>query len=207
MDVSLQRVNSWKTKSICRCFLGPALLHIERVLLCLKSTKLRSPVLLIRVELRWTCVCRMCVMILTWEKRSTRRQTCPIDTTNLTWTGPESEPGLRGEGPATVHLRHCFMEGLQPSSVCPSVRATCGWRWVRCVGGVTPTGKPKCSGEKPAQCHFVYPKCHMGWPEIEPKPRRWETGDWNGSTVYIFSSTSQRTQSVAIRKTNQWVLL
>lgn len=63
-------------------------------------------------------------MILTGETRSARRETCPSENTNLTRSGPESEPGLRGESPATVHLKHYFMGGSQPSSVCPSVRVT-----------------------------------------------------------------------------------
>jgi hypothetical protein len=38
------------------------------------------------------------------ENRSTRRKTCPsatLSTTNPTWTGPGSNPGLRGERTAT----------------------------------------------------------------------------------------------------------
>jgi hypothetical protein len=39
-------------------------------------------------------------MKLTGESRSTREKTCPsatLSTTNPTWTGPGSNPGLRGE--------------------------------------------------------------------------------------------------------------
>jgi hypothetical protein len=42
-------------------------------------------------------------------KPTTRRKTCPsatLSTTNLTWTDPESNPGLRGERPATNRLSH-----------------------------------------------------------------------------------------------------
>jgi hypothetical protein len=48
-------------------------------------------------------------MKLTGENRSTRRKTCPsatLSTTNLTWTDPGSNPGLRGERPATNRLSH-----------------------------------------------------------------------------------------------------
>ena len=48
-------------------------------------------------------------MGLTWENRSTRRKTCPnatLSTTNLTWTNPASNPGLRGYRPATNRLSH-----------------------------------------------------------------------------------------------------
>jgi hypothetical protein len=42
-------------------------------------------------------------MKLTGENRSTREKPCPsatLSTTNLTWTDPGSNPGLRGERPA-----------------------------------------------------------------------------------------------------------
>jgi hypothetical protein len=48
-------------------------------------------------------------MKLTGENRSTRVNTCPsatLSTINPTWTGPGSNPGLRGERPATNHLSH-----------------------------------------------------------------------------------------------------
>jgi hypothetical protein len=48
-------------------------------------------------------------MKLTGENRSTRVKTCPsatLSTTNLTWTEPGSNPGLRGERPATSRLSH-----------------------------------------------------------------------------------------------------
>jgi hypothetical protein len=48
-------------------------------------------------------------MKLTRENRSTRRKTYPSDTlstTNPTWTNPGSNPGLRGERPATNRLSH-----------------------------------------------------------------------------------------------------
>jgi hypothetical protein len=46
-------------------------------------------------------------MKLTWENRSTRGKTCPsatLSATNPTWTDPGSNPGLRGERPATNRL-------------------------------------------------------------------------------------------------------
>jgi hypothetical protein len=46
---------------------------------------------------------------LTEENRSTRGKTCPratMSTTNPTWTDPGSNPGLRGERPATNRLSH-----------------------------------------------------------------------------------------------------
>jgi hypothetical protein len=48
-------------------------------------------------------------MQLTGENRSTRRETClsaTFSTTNPTWTDPGSNPGLRGERPATNRLSH-----------------------------------------------------------------------------------------------------
>jgi hypothetical protein len=42
-------------------------------------------------------------------KPTTRRKTCPsatLSTTNLTWIDPGSNPGLRGERPATSRLSH-----------------------------------------------------------------------------------------------------
>jgi hypothetical protein len=48
-------------------------------------------------------------MKLTGENRSTRGKTCPsatFSTTNPTCTDPGSNPGLRGEKPATNRLRH-----------------------------------------------------------------------------------------------------
>jgi hypothetical protein len=48
-------------------------------------------------------------MKLTGENRSTRRETCPsatLSTTNPTWTDSGSNPGLRGEKPATNRLSH-----------------------------------------------------------------------------------------------------
>jgi hypothetical protein len=42
-------------------------------------------------------------------KPTIRRQTCPsatLSTTNVTWTDPGSNPGLRGERPATNRLSH-----------------------------------------------------------------------------------------------------
>jgi hypothetical protein len=48
-------------------------------------------------------------MKLTGENRSTRGEACPsatLSTTNPTWTDPVSNPGLRGERPATNSLSH-----------------------------------------------------------------------------------------------------
>jgi hypothetical protein len=48
-------------------------------------------------------------MKLTGENRSTRRKPRPsatLFTTNPTWTYPGSNPGLRGERPATNRLSH-----------------------------------------------------------------------------------------------------
>jgi hypothetical protein len=48
-------------------------------------------------------------MKLTGENRSTGGKTCPsatLSTTNPTWTDPGSNPGLRGEWPATNRLSH-----------------------------------------------------------------------------------------------------
>jgi hypothetical protein len=48
-------------------------------------------------------------MKLTEENRSTRGKACPsatLSTTNPTWTDLRSNPGLRGERPATNCLSH-----------------------------------------------------------------------------------------------------
>jgi hypothetical protein len=48
-------------------------------------------------------------MKLTGENRITRGKTCPsatLSTTNPTWTDPGSNPGLRGDRPATNRLSH-----------------------------------------------------------------------------------------------------
>jgi hypothetical protein len=48
-------------------------------------------------------------MKLIGENRSTLRKTCPtatLSTTNPTWTDSGSNPGLRGERPATNGLSH-----------------------------------------------------------------------------------------------------
>jgi hypothetical protein len=48
-------------------------------------------------------------MNLTGENGSTRRKTCPratLSTTNPTWTNPGSNPGFRGDRPATNRLSH-----------------------------------------------------------------------------------------------------
>jgi hypothetical protein len=48
-------------------------------------------------------------MKLTGENRSTGGTTChsaTLSTTNPTWTDPGSNPGLRGERPATNRLSH-----------------------------------------------------------------------------------------------------
>jgi hypothetical protein len=48
-------------------------------------------------------------MKLTGENRSTRVKICPsatLSTTNPIWTDPGSNPGLRGERPATNSLSH-----------------------------------------------------------------------------------------------------
>ena len=53
-------------------------------------------------------VCRIDGLLLTGEIGSTGRRTCPTATsftTNLTWTGPKTNPGLQGYKPATNHLR------------------------------------------------------------------------------------------------------
>jgi hypothetical protein len=52
-------------------------------------------------------------MKLTGENRSTRGKTCPsatLSTINPTWTKPGSNPGLRGERPATNRLKHGMTE-------------------------------------------------------------------------------------------------
>jgi hypothetical protein len=48
-------------------------------------------------------------MKLTGEIRITWGKTCPsatLSTTKPTWTDPGSNPGFRGERPATNHLSH-----------------------------------------------------------------------------------------------------
>jgi hypothetical protein len=48
-------------------------------------------------------------MKLTGENGSTRRKTCPsatVSTTNPKWNDPGSNPGIRGDRPATNRLSH-----------------------------------------------------------------------------------------------------
>jgi hypothetical protein len=48
-------------------------------------------------------------MKLTGENQITRGKTCPsatLSTTNPTWSDPGSNPGFRGERPATNRLSH-----------------------------------------------------------------------------------------------------
>jgi hypothetical protein len=55
-------------------------------------------------------------MKLTGENRSIRGKTCPsatLSTTNFTWTVPGSNPGLRGEKPATNRLSHGTAVGME----------------------------------------------------------------------------------------------
>jgi hypothetical protein len=59
-------------------------------------------------------------MKLTGENRSTRRKTCPSATLSIknpTWTDPESNPGLRGERPATNRLSHGTATSIKLTSV------------------------------------------------------------------------------------------
>jgi hypothetical protein len=59
--------------------------------------------------------------ILTGENRRARRKTCPsatLPTTNPTWIGPGTNPGLRGERPATNDLSH----GTALTILTPSLR-------------------------------------------------------------------------------------
>jgi hypothetical protein len=54
-------------------------------------------------------------MKLTVENGSTRGKSCPsvtLSTTNLTWTDPGSNPGLRGGRSATNRLSHGTAIGL-----------------------------------------------------------------------------------------------
>jgi hypothetical protein len=70
-----------------------------------KVTKLRPFVLLVRETCR--CVLSIGDNTLTRKNRCTQRKTCPIDTmptTNPTWTGLRSNPGLGGDRPATDSL-------------------------------------------------------------------------------------------------------
>jgi hypothetical protein len=61
-------------------------------------------------------------MKLTGKNRSTRGETCPnatLSTTNPTWTEPGSNPGLRGERPATNCLSHSMAYSKElPAYLC-----------------------------------------------------------------------------------------
>ena len=72
-------------------------------------SRLRPFVRLVRATCRWGSVWSIGGMILTGEKISTPRKTCPCATlfaTNLTWTDLESNAGLRGERPVTTIWSH-----------------------------------------------------------------------------------------------------
>jgi hypothetical protein len=67
-------------------------------------------------------------MKLTGENRSTREKTCPSATfsiSNPTWTDPGSNPGLRGERPATNRLSH----GTALMNVCSNCMVKWQWTW------------------------------------------------------------------------------
>jgi hypothetical protein len=61
-------------------------------------------------------------------KPTTRRNTCPsatLSTTNLTWTDPGSNPGLRGGRPATNRLSHgTTLAGIVWWSMCRPILYT-----------------------------------------------------------------------------------
>jgi len=110
-------------------------------------------------------------MMQTGDDRSSRRNPCPSDIpsiTNLAWNGLDSNPGIRGDRPAKIRLSHgkdfeirkkwkyfyikcstiCGREVL--SGKVPRVRplvllvrATCSWRWVCSIGGMTLIGKTR----------------------------------------------------------------
>jgi hypothetical protein len=70
-------------------------------------------------------------LILTGENRSTRRKSFPsatLSTTHPTWDGPELNPALRSERPATNHLNHDtalnfkFIQTMYNNSLCTSQR-------------------------------------------------------------------------------------
>jgi len=77
----------------------------ETELLSYKVPKLRPFLLLARETCGW--VLNIGDNTVARKIRCTRRKTCPIDTmstTNPTWTGLGSNPGLGGDRPATDRL-------------------------------------------------------------------------------------------------------
>jgi hypothetical protein len=83
-------------------------------------------------------------MKLTGENRRTREKTCPsatLSTTNHTWTDPGSNPGLRGERPATNRLSHgtADLKGLKVT-VTRAVESGFESRW-KIVPGTPPPSK------------------------------------------------------------------
>jgi hypothetical protein len=64
--------------------------------------------------------------------------------------------------------------------------ATLSWRWLvfsfflvmEHRWNEVDRGKPKYSGKNLSQCHFIHHKSHMDWPGIEPRPPRWEAGNY-----------------------------
>jgi hypothetical protein len=64
-------------------------------------------------------------MKLTWQNRSTWGKTYPSTTfspTNPTWTDPGSNPGLRGETPATNRLSHDTLTKFRINILLSSLR-------------------------------------------------------------------------------------
>jgi hypothetical protein len=84
-------------------------------------------------------------IILTGENQSTRRKTChsaTLSTTNPIWTEPGSNPGLRGERPATSHYLRLLVHGIQ-------------WPWINSIiwtVHVTTMFNPKSSNHN---CFFL----------------------------------------------------
>ena len=123
----------------------PLLLDIWESI-CLKVPRLIPFVLLIKVMLRWRCLCCFGGMILTGSTEIPVDKPVPtlfLSATNPTWTVLGSDPGLRGEKPPTNHpFRRAGL--IENSQICDDmytivlplytvatvVKATCqNWRY------------------------------------------------------------------------------
>jgi hypothetical protein len=170
-------------------------------------------------------------MILTGDTEVlwSKRIPLPLHQPQAHRTDPGSNPGLRCErptinclnkAPALPRLRkdersfpfnaprfpkeHCFLDGFRLRPFILFVTATCRWRWVWSIDGITVTGENRSTWRNPCSSATLYSP-PMDWPGMEPGPPCPRL-----TLVCIIYKdavcTSQRTQCACLGKTNGWIL-